>query len=763
MSLAVRYKNVPINIIMKLPLLLLCLFATTIISRIHAFGLPPLDWISPSAIDDFLFAAANINAESSVATAAAATAASAYSLGMLLPSNQGKNSNVTSSAAASPSLSFLDLWKSSQRLGLNGDDVRTTTSWIDMFANNNATTISITTASVLDMEGNPVSPLSDKIALTASELDLFRLISDVRQRYSPSTTVRIAGGWVRDKLLQRRRPDRQCVLDDIDFVLSDCSGRDFARYVDEYVKEQQQDDIINSKYPNIVFDDASSSSKPSQQFTSDGTTANRKLKDYKDTQSEHLQTASLRLGPYSLDFGQMRFEKYNKDSRVPTQTFTARAVQDAFRRDLTINALYYNLNTNRVEDWTERGLEDLYFRNLATPTPARKALLEDPLRMLRAIRFAAQLSFAVDPALLKAGSDPQTRTALVQKVSSVRIGNEVDGIFKSADPTRGVGLLLVTKLIEALFALKDPRLHASSDADGASDTFYQEGYQLLFRTQTLVSRIFQYGKRWDEERRRYLWYAAFLKPIYDSNSSNTSSSGDKNRQWQRRNKQQRRSLGKRERREESIVYLLLAKQLARPTRDVESVESILEGSRVWQVMLRNRQNDKIIRNLLQTTPPRSLLDDANKDHDTSLEGDEELSDLRLASYKLLKRIGPLWQESLFLALALSTDIPLAEAVRLALRVINMLEGRLGLDASVVFGGHNLAATPLLNGGEIRQHALPNLHGEAFRKIMQAQEDWQIRHCWSCSPMVEEQQEMQRRQGQKDALIDYLKQSFPQYC
>ncbi len=717
--------------------LLRCTTAVTIVSSIHAFGLPPLDYIS--VVHDFLLTTVNINAESTVTTATAATV-SAYSLCRVLSSHfiQQHDKHEMSPAASSPTLSFLDLWKSSQLLAIHDDE--RTMSCDDIFANSNVATTTMQT-SMLDMEGNPIQPLSDKIVLTPSERELFRLIMDVRTKYTPSTTIRVAGGWVRNKLIQRRRLNSKVSLDDIDFVLSDCSGRDFAHFVYNYVQEQQQKvhhDDDSKKYPNIVCSKASTPSLSSQQSTSSPAKQNaRKLKDYNDTQAQHLQTASLTLGTFSLDFCQMRFEKYDKDSRVPTQTFAARAVQDAFRRDLTINALYYNLNTNRVEDWTERGIEDLYFRNIVTPMPPRKALVEDPLRILRAIRFAAQLSFSIDPSLLKAGSDLQTRNALVQKVSSVRIGNEVDGIFQSADPTRGVGLLLVTRLMDVVFDLNDPLVTPAE-----MTALYQEGYHLLFRTQTLASKIFQYGNQWDEERRRYLWYAAFLKPINDNFSSDTSSPG-KGRQTQRL-QQEKHPLGKRQRRENSVVHQLLTKQLARPMRDVESVENVLRGAHIWYVMLENRQNCKIFRDLENIA--NSTVDDKS----------ENLANLRLEGYKLLKRIGPLWQESLFLSLSLSTKIPLAEAVQLAQSIVKTFEDRLGLETSVVFGDTKVTV-PLLNGGEIQKYALPNLHGHAFREVMQAQEEWQVCHCWDL-PGKE-----QLREIQKKALIDFLIRTFPQHC
>lgn len=625
--------------------------------------------------------------------------------------------------------------------------------------------------------------LSPTIRLTRQEQALFQLILQVRKEHAPSTTIRIAGGWVRDKLLQQGNDDDHINSShDIDFVLSNQSGSEFARLLYDYIKKQQGDHLDL----NISLD-----TSPSSTTTSTTT----QLKEYKDTKSQHLQTASLNIGDFELDFCQMRCEKYErKNSRVPSSTGRAQAVQDAFRRDLTINALYYNMNTNEIEDWTERGMEDLLFGNLATPTPPRAALLQDPLRILRSIRFASQLSssFSLDPALMQAGSDVQIHDALRRKVSAVRMGKEVNGIFSSADPTRGVGLLLVTKLVDTVFAMDAP----------SADSIYMEGYQLLFRTQTLASRIFSkndvsvaIGRRpeddststssspaaiaaWDTERRRYLWYAAFLKPFHDAFSTSTSSS----------RRPEKKGGNKRQRRQESILNKLLVQQLGRPTRDVESIQSIIQGANDLQILLRRygydeRKNYHQNHGLFQeasmltaaataaasSSSSSSMTLFSSHDHRFTFRNAEIApADMRLACYKVLKRIGPLWKESLLLALALSTDLQLAQAVDLFQSICTLVEERLGLnmlffDDSKKARKMPLMIPPLLNGSDIQQRALVNLQsGPAFRKIMQAQEEWQVRHCWAGDD-DESSADDDDDEDKETALIEYLVQTFPEYA
>ncbi|KAF5184715.1 Cca trna nucleotidyltransferase protein [Thalictrum thalictroides] len=103
-------------------------------------------------------------------------------------------------------------------------------------------------------------------------------------------------------------------------------------------------------------------------------------------QSKHLETARMRLYDIWIDFVNLRSEDYSENSRIPTMKFGT-AKDDAYRRDLTINSLFYNINTNSVEDFTRRGLADLMSGKIVTPLAPKETFLDDPLRVLRAIRF----------------------------------------------------------------------------------------------------------------------------------------------------------------------------------------------------------------------------------------------------------------------------------------------------------------------------------------------------------------------------------------
>ncbi|PBP21892.1 poly A polymerase head domain-containing protein [Diplocarpon rosae] len=95
------------------------------------------------------------------------------------------------------------------------------------------------------------------------------------------------------------------------------------------------------------------------------------------------------------------------------------------KRDATINALFYNLHTDLVEDFTS-GLEDLTARRIRTPLEPKTTFTDDPLRVLRLIRFASRLDFTIDPASEAAMSDPAVMKALSSKISRERVGAELE-------------------------------------------------------------------------------------------------------------------------------------------------------------------------------------------------------------------------------------------------------------------------------------------------------------------------------------------------
>jgi len=245
---------------------------------------------------------------------------------------------------------------------------------------------------------------------------LFTTIRDTCARFNLATTPRVAGGWVRDKLLGRQSAD-------IDIAVDDCSGEEFANRVNAHlVCEGMETHTVGIIKAN-------------------------------PDQSKHLATAAARVHGMHVDFVQLRGDEwYSADSRIPDVS-SGTPASDAARRDFTVNALFFNIRTAVVEDYTGQGLADLAAGLLRTPLPASATFADDPLRMLRGIRFAARFGFALDEQVCAALSDPANAALLRSKVSNERVGQELLRCLEGERPECAVDLLLAHGLADAVFKI----------------------------------------------------------------------------------------------------------------------------------------------------------------------------------------------------------------------------------------------------------------------------------------------------------------------
>lgn len=135
--------------------------------------------------------------------------------------------------------------------------------------------------------------------------------------------------------------------------------------------------------------------------------------------------------------------------------------EDAIRRDLTINALFYNIHSGLVEDFTGMGLQDLHNRIVRTPLPPLVTLTDDPLRCLRAIRFACRLGFNIDPQLAEAMLNPVVLDALEVKISKERVLGELDLMLKLLSAPRAVVLLHQYNLLPFILPMPKTVMHSA--------------------------------------------------------------------------------------------------------------------------------------------------------------------------------------------------------------------------------------------------------------------------------------------------------------
>ena len=234
----------------------------------------------------------------------------------------------------------------------------------------------------------------------------FSLIGNVADRLGQECYV--VGGFVRDKHLGRP------IKMDLDFVTVG-SGIELARAVQKELKPRPKLTVFKS-----------------------------------------FGTAHMKYKGIDLEFVGARKESYRKDSRNPVVE-NGSLQDDQDRRDFTINAMAICLNKNRWGELLDPfdGISDLDKKRITTPLAPDKTFDDDPLRMMRAVRFAAQLDFRIDSATLASIRNHANRISIV---APERVAVEFNKIMEVPKPSYGLGLLytsgLLQEVLPELIALK---------------------------------------------------------------------------------------------------------------------------------------------------------------------------------------------------------------------------------------------------------------------------------------------------------------------
>jgi poly(A) polymerase len=169
-------------------------------------------------------------------------------------------------------------------------------------------------------------------------------------------------------------------------------------------------------------------------------------------------TVGCQKDGYKLEITTYRSEAYDRDSRKPIVSYGDTLEGDLVRRDFTVNAMAVRLPELEFVD-PHDGLADLAARVLRTPATPEESFSDDPLRMLRAARFASQLRFDVAPDVVAAMTAMAGR---IKIVSAERVREELSKLLTGADPRRGLGLLTDTGLADQ-FLPELPRLRLEID------------------------------------------------------------------------------------------------------------------------------------------------------------------------------------------------------------------------------------------------------------------------------------------------------------
>ncbi|WP_030736067.1 CCA tRNA nucleotidyltransferase [Streptomyces sp. NRRL S-31] len=169
-------------------------------------------------------------------------------------------------------------------------------------------------------------------------------------------------------------------------------------------------------------------------------------------------TVGAHKGGYQIEITTYRSEAYDRTSRKPEVSYGDSIEEDLVRRDFTVNAMAVALPEKEFID-PHGGLEDLAARVLRTPGTPEESFSDDPLRMMRAARFAAQLDFTVAPEVVTAMTEMAER---IEIVSAERVRDELNKLILSAHPRKGLTLLVDTGLADRVLP-ELPALRLESD------------------------------------------------------------------------------------------------------------------------------------------------------------------------------------------------------------------------------------------------------------------------------------------------------------
>jgi poly(A) polymerase len=259
-----------------------------------------------------------------------------------------------------------------------------------------------------------------QIEIKENEKEIFKLLSEAAQELGYPTYI--IGGYVRDRLLKRPSKDMD--------VVCVGSGIELAQKLASKLKPR----------PKVVV-------------------------------FKRFGTAMLNFKRLEVEFVGARKESYRKESRKPAVE-DGTLEDDQNRRDFTINAMGISLNEGSYGALVDPfgGVGHLEEKLIKTPLDPNVTFSDDPLRMMRAIRFATQLNFSIDPETLQGISDQKER---IKIISQERITTELQKIMAAKKPSIGYKLLFDTGLLELIF----PALYKMHGVEyrnnqGHKDNFY---------------------------------------------------------------------------------------------------------------------------------------------------------------------------------------------------------------------------------------------------------------------------------------------------
>ena len=367
------------------------------------------------------------------------------------------------------------------------------------------------------------TPQLPELQLTPIESTLKELLLDVAgfiheqaianggSKNAPQTELRFTGGWVRDKLLGVDSHD-------IDVGISTMTGYQYGLALKEYLDIPENLDKYKKNHPDGELSEAIVSL--------------HKI-DANPEKSKHLETVTTKIFGLDIDMVNLRQETYSEDSRNPQMEFGT-AQEDAMRRDATINALFYNLNESKVEDLTGLGITDMQNKIIRTPLEPLQTFKDDPLRILRLIRFASRLGYQIHEDTEKAMNNDEIGEALKLKISRERVGTEIHKMLEGPithlkarvythidtgpDPRGALTMIDRTGLYPTIFANLQDDVHADTTtwplAYNTLEELLHPAADNSEEFKAIINRVRSALVR-DESEAYYAWLIAALAPWID--------------------------------------------------------------------------------------------------------------------------------------------------------------------------------------------------------------------------------------------------------
>ena len=331
---------------------------------------------------------------------------------------------------------------------------------------------------LISYELNTNNKINKEFSLTEKEKECFSIIMNILKKNNLISTIcRVAGGWVRDKLLGKES-------DDIDIALNDMKGSTLANLINE--------ELYPGKNKVGII----------QQNVEKG---------------KNLETATIKVCQTWIDLVNLRCEDKNKIGTPLT---------DAERRDLSINSLFYNINEEKVEDFTNKGIHDLENGIIETPIDAEITFRDDPLRILRMLRFAIKYKFRIGFNInnyIEKNKEEIIKN-FYDNISKERIEKELYKVFNMNNSSFAIAYLYSFNILDIILLTKN------YDQENNYDNIFLKIANLYILGEYLLEKTKIFEIEMNPENFNKIDYSLLLLTLYFRNIKNNNDNSLMNQQ-----------------------------------------------------------------------------------------------------------------------------------------------------------------------------------------------------------------------------------------